>query len=138
MGSWSRQSSKWLDQPDEWVEMRGPLKERGELLIKAWIKHSLEEPGPLHLQIGVGYATDAETEEYEGAMIMVTLNEEKGIVFSVPEIKQVVKFLRDFYCHSDCPLASDEEHHGDLEGFLSAIEQGIEEAQVFEKGAIRH
>lgn len=137
MGEWSKVESLWLENPGEHEVHVGPLRDRGEKLMRSWLDRAWGGGECTKLQIGVGFELDPDTNEHRGAMLSITFDEDEPIFMRPHEITYVISFLKHFYDTSDEEFVKGE-YRDDLDGFLSALEGGLKEAEHFIKGARRN
>lgn len=127
---WERESSTWLDMPNNKTMKLEPFKDRGTKFLADWVDSTLEAVKTeknMPLQIGIGFEYDAETNVHRGAMLSCKFGDNEPTYFRPGELAQMVEFLRSQF--------ADVNEEGrdlfDLDSFVEVLEYGIAEAEKF-------
>jgi len=133
---WKKLVEKWFDKPVEKIKEGSPFGVRGQRFLDEWLKSYFSETDEMRLSIAVGYSTDAETDEFIGAMIGITLDDYDMIQFSLPEASLLCKFLRFQSKRVESEVNNSEILEGyqeAVEGLVINIEEAMKAAEGYEK-----
>jgi hypothetical protein len=132
---WQFEKEEWLLNPQDEEREFEPFKARARELLNAWCDLAMRD---LELKLRIGYATDPVTNGRVCAIIGVSFNGARPITFTVEEMAKMVAFLtssKDSVTEG-LPETFTSEYLESLDGFISALESGIEQAKQFEPNNI--
>lgn len=130
---WS-QDGRWEEIALEEEQVEASFKERGDAFLVTWADNALKDK--FELRIRIGYASDMETNERQGAMVGISINKSPSVAFFLPELEFMIAFLKSHhatYRETKPEFAPfEEEYKETLMGFIESLESALREARQFD------